>query len=80
MPATEMKDHVYKILELVGSSEKGIDDAIHSAIARASKTIPRSCKREGISKMELSDITKSLCELDSHLRSSLARENKGLNG
>jgi dodecin len=29
MPATaEMKDHVYKILELVGSSEKGIDDAI----------------------------------------------------
>jgi flavin-binding protein dodecin len=40
MPATtEMKDHVYKILELVGSSEKSIDDAIQNAIVRASKTI-----------------------------------------
>jgi flavin-binding protein dodecin len=39
MPATEMTDHVYKILELVGSSDKGIEDAIQSAITRASKTI-----------------------------------------
>jgi flavin-binding protein dodecin len=40
MPATiEMKDHVYKILELVGSSEKSIDDAIQNAITRASKTV-----------------------------------------
>jgi dodecin len=40
MPATtEMKGHVYKILELVGSSEKSIDDAIANAISRASKTI-----------------------------------------
>ena len=40
MPATiEMKDHVYKILELVGSSEKSIDDAIQNAVTRASKTI-----------------------------------------
>jgi flavin-binding protein dodecin len=40
MPATTaMKGHVYKILELVGSSEKSIDDAIANAIARASKTI-----------------------------------------
>jgi flavin-binding protein dodecin len=38
-PATGMKDHVYKILDLVGSSEKGIDDAIQNAITRASKTI-----------------------------------------
>ena len=36
---TEMRDHVYKILELVGSSEKSIEDAIQNAIARASKTI-----------------------------------------
>jgi flavin-binding protein dodecin len=35
----ETKDHVYKILELVGSSEKSVEDAIQSAIARASKTI-----------------------------------------
>ena len=36
---TEMKDHVYKILDLVGSSEKSIEDAIQNAITRASKTI-----------------------------------------
>jgi flavin-binding protein dodecin len=36
---TEMKDHVYKILELVGSSEKSIEDAIQNAVTRASKTI-----------------------------------------
>jgi dodecin len=39
MPAAEMKDHVYKILELVGSSEKSIEDAIQNAITRASNTI-----------------------------------------
>jgi flavin-binding protein dodecin len=40
MPAaTGMKDHVYKILELVGSSEKSIEDAVQNAIVRAAKTI-----------------------------------------
>jgi flavin-binding protein dodecin len=40
MPATaEMKDHIYKILELVGSSEKSVEDAIQKAISRASKTV-----------------------------------------
>ena len=34
-----MQDHVYKILELVGSSDKSIEDAIQNAITRASKTI-----------------------------------------
>jgi dodecin len=38
MPAAE-KDHVYKILDLVGSSEDSIEGAIQNAIARASKTI-----------------------------------------
>ena len=38
-PATEAKDHIYKILELVGSSEKSIEDAVQNAITRASKTI-----------------------------------------
>ena len=33
------QDHVYKILELVGSSEESIEDAIDNAISRASKTI-----------------------------------------
>ena len=39
MPDTTGKDHIYKILELVGSSEKSIEDAVQNAIARASKTI-----------------------------------------
>ena len=39
LPAAEMKDPIYKILELVGSSEKSIEDAIQNAITRASKTI-----------------------------------------
>lgn len=38
-PTTDSKDHVYKLVELVGSSEKSIEDAIQKAIARASKTI-----------------------------------------
>ena len=38
MPTAE-KDHVYKILELVGSSETSIEDAIKNAISRASKTV-----------------------------------------
>ncbi|KAA3649279.1 MAG: dodecin domain-containing protein [Proteobacteria bacterium] len=34
-----MSAHVYKIIELAGSSATGSDDAIRNAIARASKTI-----------------------------------------
>lgn len=34
-----MSEHVYKIVELVGSSSKGTDQAIANAIARAAKTI-----------------------------------------
>lgn len=34
-----MSDHVYKIVDIVGSSTKGTDDAIQNAIARASKTL-----------------------------------------
>lgn len=32
-------DHVYKTIEITGSSTRGIDDAIRTAVARASKTI-----------------------------------------
>jgi flavin-binding protein dodecin len=32
-------DHVYKISELAGSSEKSIEDAIENAISRASATL-----------------------------------------
>ena len=34
-----MSDHVYKIVELVGSAPTSIEDAIQTAIARASATI-----------------------------------------
>jgi flavin-binding protein dodecin len=34
-----MSDHVYKIIELVGSSKDSIEDAIQTAIHRADKTL-----------------------------------------
>jgi flavin-binding protein dodecin len=34
-----MDDHIYRVIQIVGSSEKSIDDAINRAIARASKTL-----------------------------------------
>lgn len=34
-----MQDHVYKLIEIVGSSENSIEDAISTAIDRASKTL-----------------------------------------
>lgn len=34
-----MSNHIYKQIELVGSSSKSTDDAISKAISRASKTL-----------------------------------------
>lgn len=34
-----MGEHVYKVVELVGSSTEGVDAAIRNAVARASKTL-----------------------------------------
>jgi dodecin len=34
-----MSDHIYKKIELVGSSTSGIEDAVNNAITRAGKTI-----------------------------------------
>ncbi|QDF96428.1 dodecin flavoprotein [Azoarcus sp. DD4] len=34
-----MSDHVYKLVELVGSSKTGTDDAIRNAIETAGQTI-----------------------------------------
>ena len=34
-----MPDHIYKTVELTGSSSAGTDDAIKNAISRASKTL-----------------------------------------
>jgi flavin-binding protein dodecin len=32
-------DHIYKVIEMVGTSTKSADDAIRNAIERASKTL-----------------------------------------
>lgn len=34
-----MSDHVYKVIELVGSSSKSSDDAIQQAVAKANKSL-----------------------------------------
>ena len=34
-----MSEHTYKVVELVGSSAQGSDEAIRNAIARAAKTL-----------------------------------------
>ena len=34
-----MSEHVYKKIEVVGSSPKGFEDAIKNALARAEKTV-----------------------------------------
>ena len=34
-----MSEHVYKIIELAGSAEGSMEDAIRNAVARASKTV-----------------------------------------
>ena len=34
-----MDEHVYKIIQLAGSSEKSIEDAVQNAVTRAAKTL-----------------------------------------
>ncbi len=34
-----MAEHVYKKIEIVGSSPNGVEEAVHNALSRASKTI-----------------------------------------
>jgi len=34
-----MDDHIYRVIELVGTSDKTIEDAVNAALARANKTI-----------------------------------------
>ena len=34
-----MKDHIYKIIELTGTSTTSIEDAVEKAIKRAAKTL-----------------------------------------
>jgi hypothetical protein len=36
-----MTEHVYKMLELTGSSSASIEDAVKNAIAKAAKTVRR---------------------------------------
>lgn len=34
-----MSEHVYKTIELVGSSGKGMEDAVQKAVAKAAETV-----------------------------------------
>jgi hypothetical protein len=34
-----MSEHVYKKIELTGSSETSLEDAIHNAVAKAAETV-----------------------------------------
>ena len=34
-----MPDHIYKTIELVGSSTSGVEDAIQNAVAKAAETV-----------------------------------------
>ncbi|MEJ2761083.1 MAG: dodecin family protein [Gammaproteobacteria bacterium] len=34
-----MEDHVYKSVELTGSSKKSLEEAVENAVARAAKTL-----------------------------------------
>ena len=34
-----MSDHIYKKIELVGSSTEGIEQAVNNAVGKASKTV-----------------------------------------
>ena len=34
-----MSEHVYKSIELTGSSKKGIEEAVHNAVRKASETV-----------------------------------------
>lgn len=34
-----MEDHVYRVIEIAGSSQNSIEDAIQTAVARASRTL-----------------------------------------
>ncbi len=39
MAVANADDHIYRVIELVGTSESTIEDAINSAISRADKTL-----------------------------------------
>jgi len=50
-----MTDHIYKKIELVGSSSKGIEEAVKNALSRAKKTVRN---------MRWFEITETRCYLE----------------
>ena len=34
-----MSDHIYKTIELVGSSSRGVEDAVQKAVAKAAESV-----------------------------------------
>ncbi|WP_018291733.1 dodecin [Verrucomicrobium sp. 3C] len=57
-----MSDHVYKVIEVVGSSHASIQDAVRQAIARASKTV------HNLSWFEVKDIRGAIHEGEPHFQ------------
>ena len=49
-----MSSHVYKKVEIVGTAETSIDDAIRNGIERAAKTL------KNVDRFEVGEITKTL--------------------
>ena len=41
-----MSNHTYKLVELAGSSPTSIEDAVQSALGRASKTLRNTFKKQ----------------------------------
>jgi dodecin len=39
LPWGSMSDHIYKTIELVGSSSKSVEDAVQKAVAKAAETV-----------------------------------------
>jgi dodecin len=39
LPWDSMSDHIYKTIELVGSSSKSVEDAVQKAVAKAAETV-----------------------------------------
>ena len=74
-----MSDHVYRIIEIAGSSEKSIEDAIQTAVGRASRICGRSaglrwCRRAAMSKTVRSRTIRSSSK--SGLRSTTALDRR----
>ncbi|MDD4931983.1 MAG: dodecin family protein [Methylacidiphilaceae bacterium] len=57
-----MSDHVYKVIEVVGTSSASVDEAVRHAIARASKTV------HNLSWFEVKDVRGAIHDGEPHFQ------------